>query len=124
MHAAPGVVGVHVSFVETDMTEGIGAPKISPKSVARQVFDAVEADQVEVLADERIRSVKASLPRDHEVIYPPLQASWDAAMKARADAAEVLATGPPRRLRHMASDLWAADAVDHAIALAQAATSG
>lgn len=76
---------VHASFVETDMTECIGAPKISPESVARQVFDAVEAGQVEVLADERTRSVKASLPRDHEVIYPPLQASWDAAMKARAD---------------------------------------
>ena len=57
------VVGVHASFVETDMTEGIGAPKISPESVARQVFDAVEADQVEVLADEWARSVKASLPR-------------------------------------------------------------
>jgi len=85
-HQGTLVVGVHAGFIETDMTEGIGAPKISPESVARQVFDAVEADQVEVLADERTRSVKASLPRDHEVIYPPLQASWDAAVKARADA--------------------------------------
>jgi NAD(P)-dependent dehydrogenase (short-subunit alcohol dehydrogenase family) len=79
------VVGFHASFVETDMTEGIGAPKISTESAARQVFDAVEADQVEVLGDERTRSVKAALPRDQEVIYPPLQASWDTAMKARAD---------------------------------------
>jgi NAD(P)-dependent dehydrogenase (short-subunit alcohol dehydrogenase family) len=85
-HQGTLVVGVHAGFIETDMTEGIGAPKISPESVARQVFDAVEADQVEVLADERTRSVKASLPRDHEMIYPSLQASWDAAMKARADA--------------------------------------
>lgn len=84
-HQGTLVVGVHASFVETDMTEGIGAPKISPEWVARQVFDAVEADRVEVLADERTRSVKESLPRDQEVIYPPLQASWDAAMKARAD---------------------------------------
>lgn len=79
------VAGVHASFVETDMTEGIDVSKISPESVAQQVFDAVEADQVEVLADEKTRSVKASLPRDHEVIYPPLQASWDGAMRARAD---------------------------------------
>ncbi len=78
-HQGTLVVGVHAGFVETGMTEGIDAPKITPESVARQVFDAVEAGQVEVLADERTRSVKASLPRDHEVIYPPLQASWDAA---------------------------------------------
>ena len=39
-------------------------------------------------------------------------------------AATVIAKHAPRHLRHMASDLWAADAIDHAIALAQAATSG
>jgi hypothetical protein len=57
------------------------APKISPESVARQAFDAVEAGQVEVLADERSRFVRASLPRDHELIYPPVQEFWDAALK-------------------------------------------
>ncbi len=43
-------------------------------------LDAVEAGQIEVLADERTRFVKASLPRDHELIYPPVQAFWDAAV--------------------------------------------
>jgi NAD(P)-dependent dehydrogenase (short-subunit alcohol dehydrogenase family) len=56
------------------------APKISPESVAGQVFDAVEAGQVEVLADERSRDVKAKLSRDHELIYPPIQEFWDAAV--------------------------------------------
>ena len=56
------------------------APKISPESVAAQVFDAVEAGQVEVLADERSRDVKAKLSRDHELIYPPIQEFWDAAV--------------------------------------------
>jgi hypothetical protein len=56
------------------------APKISPESVAAQVFDAVEAGQVEVLADERSRDVKARLSRDHELIYPPIQEFWDAAV--------------------------------------------
>ena len=60
---------------------GIDAPKISPESVARQAFDAVEAGQIEVLADERSRFVKASLSRDQELIYPPLQEFWDAAVK-------------------------------------------
>jgi hypothetical protein len=35
-----------------------------------------------VLADERSRFVKASLARDHELIYPPVQAFWDALVKA------------------------------------------
>jgi NAD(P)-dependent dehydrogenase (short-subunit alcohol dehydrogenase family) len=67
------VVAVHASFIDTEMAAGIDAPKISPESVARQTFDAVEAGEVEVLADERTRSIKAALPRDHELIYPPLQ---------------------------------------------------
>ena len=74
------VVAVHASFIDTDMAAGIDAPKISPESVARQAFDAVKAGQVEVLADDRSRFVKASLPRDHELIYPPVQEFWDAAI--------------------------------------------
>jgi NAD(P)-dependent dehydrogenase (short-subunit alcohol dehydrogenase family) len=65
--------GVHAGFIETGMAAGIDAPEISPESVARQAFDAVEAGQVEVLADERSRTIKASLPRDHELIYPKVQ---------------------------------------------------
>ena len=34
----------------------------------------------EVLADERSRDVKAKLSRDHELIYPPIQEFWDAAV--------------------------------------------
>jgi hypothetical protein len=52
--------------------------------VARQAFDAVESGQVVVLADERCRYVKASLPGDHELIYPPLQEAYDSAQKARS----------------------------------------
>jgi NAD(P)-dependent dehydrogenase (short-subunit alcohol dehydrogenase family) len=38
------------------------------------------AGQVEVLADERSRFVKESLPRDPELIYPPIEEFWDAAV--------------------------------------------
>jgi NAD(P)-dependent dehydrogenase (short-subunit alcohol dehydrogenase family) len=75
------VVAVHASFIDTDMAAGIGGDKISPESVAQQVFDAVQAGQIEVLADERSRFVKASLSRDHELIYPPIEAFWVAAVK-------------------------------------------
>ena len=67
------VVAVHAGFIDTDMAAGIDAPKISPESVAQQTFDAVEAGEIEVLTDKRSKSIKASLSRDHELIYPPLQ---------------------------------------------------
>ncbi len=75
------VVAVHASFIDTDMAALTSAPKDSPESVVRQALDAVEAGQVEVLADERSRTVKAELSRDHELIYPPVQEFWDAAVK-------------------------------------------
>src|SRR5215831_5381022 len=79
-HQGTLVVAVHAGFIDTDMAALATGPKDSPESVARQVFDAVEAGQIEVLADERSRTVKAGLSRDHELIYPPIQAFWDAAV--------------------------------------------
>ena len=76
-HQGTLVVAVHASFIDTDMAAGTTEPKISPESVAEQAFDAVEAGQVEVLADQRSQFIKASLSRDHELIYPSVQAFWD-----------------------------------------------
>jgi NAD(P)-dependent dehydrogenase (short-subunit alcohol dehydrogenase family) len=81
-HQGTLVVAVHASFIDTDMAALADVAKISPESVAQQAFDAVEAGQIEVLADERSRFVKASLPRDHELIYPAVQAFWDGATTA------------------------------------------
>jgi NAD(P)-dependent dehydrogenase (short-subunit alcohol dehydrogenase family) len=85
-HQGTLVVAVHASFIDTDMAAGTSEPKISPESVAQQTFDAVEAGDIEVLADERTRFVKASLSRDHELIYPAVDAFWDAALKANPQA--------------------------------------
>lgn len=74
------VVGVHCGFIDTDMAEGVEAPKLSPEEVAGQALDAVEEGRVEVLADEMTRDMKASLPRDHELIYPRIQAAWEASL--------------------------------------------
>jgi NAD(P)-dependent dehydrogenase (short-subunit alcohol dehydrogenase family) len=74
------VVAVHASFIDTDMAALTDAPKDTPESVARQALDAVESGQIEVLADERTRTVKAELSRDHELIYPPVQKFWDTAV--------------------------------------------
>jgi NAD(P)-dependent dehydrogenase (short-subunit alcohol dehydrogenase family) len=80
-HQGTLVVAVHAGFIDTEMAALVNAPKISPESVAQLVFDAVEAGQVEVLADERTRTVKAQLPRDQELIYPPVQEFWDSAIQ-------------------------------------------
>jgi NAD(P)-dependent dehydrogenase (short-subunit alcohol dehydrogenase family) len=79
-HQGTLVVAVHAAFIDTDMAAGLDVPKISPEAVPQQAFDAVEAGQIEVLADERSRFVKASLSRDHELIYPPVQEFWDGAV--------------------------------------------
>src|SRR5215470_11895997 len=81
-HQGTLVVAVHAGFIDTDMAApATNVPKDSPESVAQQAFDAVEAGQVEVLADERTRTVKAQLSRDQELIYPPIQEFWDDALQ-------------------------------------------
>src|SRR3984957_2657813 len=80
-HQGTLVVAVHAGFIDTDMAALVDVPKLSPGSVAEQVLAAVEAGQVEVLADERTRTVKAELSRDQELIYPAVQEFWDSALK-------------------------------------------
>ncbi|WP_028604326.1 SDR family oxidoreductase [Ottowia thiooxydans] len=55
------VIGLHAGFIDTDMAKGFGGPKVTPDEVVGQGFDAVEAGQEEVLADEPARQVKAGL---------------------------------------------------------------
>ena len=73
-------VAAAAGFIDTDMAALASGPKDSPEDVVRQALDAVESGQVEVLADERTRTVKASLSRDHELIYPAIQEFWDSAI--------------------------------------------
>jgi len=80
-HQGTLVVAVHAGFIDTDMAALVDAPKVGPESVAKMAFDAVEAGQIEVLVGERTRTIKASLSRDHELIYPPVQEFWDAAIQ-------------------------------------------
>ena len=63
------VVGVYVGYVDTDLAAGVQAPKSDPADVIRQVLDGVEAGDVEVLADETSRVVRAHL---HEPIQAQL----------------------------------------------------
>lgn len=66
------VVGVHVGFMDTDMIAGLDVPKSSPADIARIVLDAVQAGDLEVLADDSSRRVKAALSGDLRLLYPAL----------------------------------------------------
>jgi short-subunit dehydrogenase len=55
------VLGLHVGYVDTDMAQGVNAPKSSPTEVVRLTLDALEAGRDEVLADEVSRNIKKGL---------------------------------------------------------------
>jgi NAD(P)-dependent dehydrogenase (short-subunit alcohol dehydrogenase family) len=55
------VLGLHVGFVDTDLTSGLDVPKSSPLDVVRQTFDALEAGKSEIAADAGTRALKQSL---------------------------------------------------------------
>jgi NAD(P)-dependent dehydrogenase (short-subunit alcohol dehydrogenase family) len=58
------VLGLHMGFVDTDMTTGIDQPKLSPDAVATTAYDGLEAGQLQVLGDERTIGVYKSLSAD------------------------------------------------------------
>lgn len=55
------VSGLHVGFIDTDLTTGIDAPKLTPAEVVNTALDGIEAGLEEILADDNTRKVKASL---------------------------------------------------------------
>ena len=67
------VVGVHVGYVDTAMAAHATDPKTDPAELVRIVFDAVEAGEYEVLADETSVQVKAGLSAPLEALYPELK---------------------------------------------------
>ncbi|PYC74484.1 short-chain dehydrogenase [Streptomyces tateyamensis] len=68
------VTGLHVGYVDTDLTAGVDAPKASPRDVAAQALDGIEQGAFEVLADDITRQVKAGLSGDVAALYPQLAA--------------------------------------------------
>ena len=57
----PQVLGLHMGFVDTDLTSGLDMPKSSPEAIVRRAFDALEAGAEEVLGDELTQQVKRGL---------------------------------------------------------------
>ncbi|MDD7811566.1 SDR family oxidoreductase [Mycobacterium sp. CSUR Q5927] len=68
------VVGVHVGFIDTEMTTGFEAPKATPVDVARRIIDGVEDGAIEVLADQLTVDVKAALSGPVEKLHYDISA--------------------------------------------------
>ena len=73
------VVGLHASFIDTDLVRNIDAPKSSPGEVVRATLGALEREEGQVLADEITRLVHRSLSAD-----PPAYFQTTAALRSRA----------------------------------------
>jgi len=65
------VAGVHVGFMDTDMTDGIDLPKSSPQAVAATILAGIEAGTTEIIADDVSRQVKQGLSSG--IYLAPLQ---------------------------------------------------
>ncbi|MFD3493937.1 SDR family oxidoreductase [Streptomyces sp. NPDC058690] len=69
-----GVTGLHMGYVDTDMTAGVTQPKSKPADIAKEALDGIEKGAFEVLADETSRQAKAALSGDITNFYPELSA--------------------------------------------------
>jgi NAD(P)-dependent dehydrogenase (short-subunit alcohol dehydrogenase family) len=76
--AGTEVVGVHVGFVDTDLTAALPVDKIAPQAVAVAALDALEQGRPEAVVDELSRNVKAGLFDDQNLIYPGIADQFNA----------------------------------------------
>ena len=65
------VQGLHISFMDTDMTAGFDMAKTSPRLVAQRALDGVEQGREEITADDFTAMVKASLGSAQPVYLDP-----------------------------------------------------
>lgn len=67
------VLGMHMGFVDTDLTRGFDMPKVTPDEVVKRALDALEAGADEVLADEITQQVKRGLSAEPGVYLQTLE---------------------------------------------------
>ncbi|MCR8660605.1 SDR family oxidoreductase [Paenibacillus endoradicis] len=66
------VVGLHVGFMDTDMTQGVEAFKSNPTDIAKIAIDGIEADRFEIIADDVSQNIQSALAGGVTAIYPSL----------------------------------------------------
>jgi short-subunit dehydrogenase len=65
------VLGLHVSFMDTDMTKGYEMKKTDPRQVAEAGLNGIEANKEEVLVDDFTKEVKHSLSNEQPMYLNP-----------------------------------------------------
>ena len=58
------VLGLHVGFIDTDLTRGLDLPKLAPADVVAKAYAALEDGAKEVLIDELSQRVRQGLAAD------------------------------------------------------------
>lgn len=64
------VLGLHMAYVDTDLTHGLETQKSSPDEIARRALDGLEAGADEVLADVLTQQVRQGLAAPRAVYLP------------------------------------------------------
>jgi NAD(P)-dependent dehydrogenase (short-subunit alcohol dehydrogenase family) len=64
------VLGLHMAYVDTDLTRGLDAPKSSPEDIVQRALDGLEAGEDEVLADALTLQVRQGLTATRPVYLP------------------------------------------------------
>jgi NAD(P)-dependent dehydrogenase (short-subunit alcohol dehydrogenase family) len=66
------VVGAHLGYTDTPMTEGLDVEKADPADIVASIYDAVAADEHEALADQVSKDVRSALSAPLSALYPSL----------------------------------------------------
>lgn len=64
------VLGLHMAYVDTDLTRGFEVPKSSAEEIVQRALDALEAGADEVLADVLTQQVRQGLTAQRPVYLP------------------------------------------------------
>ncbi|MFD0674432.1 SDR family oxidoreductase [Cohnella sp. GCM10027633] len=66
------ITGLHVGYMETDMTSSVNAPKSNPAEIAKIAIDGIESGSLEIIADDTSRMIQSALAGGVAAIYPNL----------------------------------------------------
>jgi short-subunit dehydrogenase len=66
------VLGLHMAYVDTDLTRGLDAPQSSPEEIVKRALDGLESGLDEVLADELTQQVKGEMTAARPSYLPQL----------------------------------------------------
>jgi NAD(P)-dependent dehydrogenase (short-subunit alcohol dehydrogenase family) len=68
------VLGLHMAYVDTDLTRGFDVPKTSSEDIVRRALDGLKAGADEVLADALTQQIHQGLAAPRPFYLPQIQA--------------------------------------------------